>query len=106
MSKHQVAVIGAGPAGVSVALSLRDRGVHPLLLDRADVGASWRSRYDALTLNTGRPFSHLPGRPYPKGTPMFPTRDQVGPSRPARAQSRSGHPDRVLCGPAVTLRTQ
>ena len=54
MSKHQVAVIGAGPAGVSVALSLRDRGVHPLLLDRADVGASWRSRYDALTLNTGR----------------------------------------------------
>ena len=77
MSKHQVAVIGAGPAGVSVALSLRDRGVHPLLLDRADGGASWRSRYDALTLNTGRPFSHLPGRPYPKGTPMFPTRDQV-----------------------------
>lgn len=77
MSKHQVAVIGAGPAGVSVALSLRDRGVHPLLLDRADVGASWRSRYDALTLNTGRPFLHLPGRRYPEGTPMFPTRDQV-----------------------------
>jgi hypothetical protein len=74
---QQVAIIGAGPAGVSAALSLHDRGLRPLLIDRADVGASWRRRYDRLKLNTGRPFSHLPGRPYPKGTPMFPTRDQV-----------------------------
>ena len=78
MSEQQVAVIGAGPAGVSVALSLRDRGLHPLLIDRAhEVGSSWRARYDKLKLNTGRPFSHLPNRPYPKGTPMYPTRDQV-----------------------------
>jgi cation diffusion facilitator CzcD-associated flavoprotein CzcO len=78
MTEHDVAVVGAGPAGVSVALSLRDRGLHPLLIDRADhVASSWRSRYDRLKLNTGRPFSHLPNRPYPKGTPMFPTRDDV-----------------------------
>ncbi|HEV7421567.1 MAG TPA: NAD(P)/FAD-dependent oxidoreductase [Mycobacterium sp.] len=78
MSGHDVAVIGAGPAGVSAAVSLRDRGLRPLLIDRADdVGASWRGRYDKLRLNTGRPFSHLPNRPYPKGTPMFPSRDQV-----------------------------
>jgi len=73
-----VAVIGAGPAGVSVALSLRDRGLSPLLIERGDhVGSSWRGRYDRLKLNTGRPFSHLPNRPYPKGTAMFPTRDDV-----------------------------
>jgi cation diffusion facilitator CzcD-associated flavoprotein CzcO len=78
MSEYQVAVIGAGPAGVSVALSLRDRGLRPLLIDKADeVGASWRGRYDRLKLNTGRPFSHLPNRRYPKGTPMFPGRDDV-----------------------------
>jgi hypothetical protein len=78
MSEPHVAVIGAGPAGVSMAISLKERGVHPLLVDRADeVAASWRGRYDALKLNTGRPFSHLPGRPYPKGTPMFPSRDEV-----------------------------
>jgi cation diffusion facilitator CzcD-associated flavoprotein CzcO len=78
LAVHQVAIIGAGPAGISAALSLHDRGLRPLLIDRADdVGASWRRRYDRLKLNTGRPFSHLPGRPYPKGTPMFPTRDQV-----------------------------
>ncbi len=78
MSEHDVVVIGAGPAGVSMAISLNDRGVHPLLVERADqVARSWRGRYDALKLNTGRPFSHLPGRPYPKGTPMFPSRDEV-----------------------------
>jgi cation diffusion facilitator CzcD-associated flavoprotein CzcO len=73
-----IAVIGAGPAGVSVALSLRDRGLSPLLIERGDhVGSSWRGRYDRLKLNTGRPFSHLPNRPYPRGTAMFPTRDDV-----------------------------
>jgi hypothetical protein len=77
LAVHQVAIVGAGPAGISAALSLHDRGLRPLLIDRAEVGASWRRRYDRLKLNTGRPFSHLPGRRYPKGTPMFPTRDQV-----------------------------
>jgi hypothetical protein len=78
MDSHQVAIIGAGTSGVSAAVALADRGIKPLLLDRSDqVGSSWRSRYDRLRLNTGRQFSHLPDRPYPKGTPTFPTRDQV-----------------------------
>lgn len=73
-----VVIIGAGPAGISAALSLKDRGVSSLVVDRApEVAASWRNRYDRLKLNTGRQFSHLPGRPYPKGTPLYPTRDQV-----------------------------
>jgi cation diffusion facilitator CzcD-associated flavoprotein CzcO len=78
MSEHDVAIVGAGPAGVAMALSLRDRGWRPLVIDRADeVAASWRARYDRLKLNTGRPFSHLPNRHYPQGTAMFPTRDDV-----------------------------
>jgi hypothetical protein len=57
---------------------LCDRGLHPLLMDRADeVGASWRGRYDRLKLNTGRDYSHLPERPYPKGTLEYPTRADV-----------------------------
>jgi cation diffusion facilitator CzcD-associated flavoprotein CzcO len=54
-----------------MAISLRDRGVRPLLIERADhVGASWRGRYDRLKLNTGRPFSHLPKpRPGKDGYP-------------------------------------
>lgn len=78
MREHQVVVIGAGPSGVAAALSLRDRGIRPLLIDRADqVGSSWRGRYDRLKLNTGRRTSHMPNRPYPSGTAVFPTRDQV-----------------------------
>lgn len=73
-----VVIIGAGPAGISMAISLQERGIRPLVVERAgEVAASWRTRYDRLKLNTGRQFSHLPGRPYPKGTPTFPTRDQV-----------------------------
>ncbi|MCW2687273.1 MAG: putative oxidoreductase [Mycobacterium sp.] len=61
-----------------MAVNLLDRGVRPLLVERAEhVADSWRSRYDRLKLNTGRQFSHMPKRTYPKGTPTFPTRDQV-----------------------------
>jgi cation diffusion facilitator CzcD-associated flavoprotein CzcO len=78
MGEHAVAVVGAGPAGISAAVALKDLGVRPLLIERSDaVAASWRGRYDRLRLNTGRQFSHLPNRKYPKGTPTYPTRDQV-----------------------------
>jgi cation diffusion facilitator CzcD-associated flavoprotein CzcO len=77
-SAHQVVVIGAGPSGIASALALRDHGVAPLVLDRADrVASSWRGRYARLRLNTWRDFSHLPDRPFPAGTPKFPTRDQM-----------------------------
>jgi len=78
MPDRTIVIIGAGAAGISTALSLKDKGIRPLLVDRADtVAAAWRGRYDRLRLNTGRQFSHLPGRRYPKGTPVYPTRDQV-----------------------------
>lgn len=78
MSGNRAVIVGAGAAGLSVALSLVDRGVQPLVLDRAaTAGSSWRGRYDRLRLNTSRPFSHLPRRRFAKGTPMFPTRDQM-----------------------------
>ena len=78
MPEPQVAVVGAGPAGVASAVALKDRRLRPLLIDQADeVASTWRSRYDRLRLNTCRPYSHLPGRRFAKGTPMFPSRDQL-----------------------------
>jgi cation diffusion facilitator CzcD-associated flavoprotein CzcO len=78
MSTLEVVVIGAGPSGVAAAVSLLDRGLQPLLVDRAEqVGSSWRGRYDRLKLNTARPLSHLPNRRYPRGTAIFPTRSEV-----------------------------
>ncbi|OBA59428.1 FAD-dependent oxidoreductase [Mycobacterium sp. 1100029.7] len=73
-----VVIIGAGPAGISAALSLRDLGIRSLVVERGgEVAAAWHERYDRLKLNTGRQFSHLPKRRYPKGTPTYPSRDQV-----------------------------
>jgi cation diffusion facilitator CzcD-associated flavoprotein CzcO len=78
MDDRGVVIIGAGPAGISAALSLRDVGIRSLVIERGgEVAAAWRGRYDRLKLNTGRQFSHLPGRRYPKGTPVYPSRDQV-----------------------------
>jgi cation diffusion facilitator CzcD-associated flavoprotein CzcO len=78
VADHDVVVIGAGQGGIASALALKDRGIAALVVDEADqVASRWQARYDRLRLNTSRPTSHLPGRPYPKATPMFPTRDQV-----------------------------
>jgi Pyridine nucleotide-disulphide oxidoreductase len=78
MSERHVVIVGAGPAGIAAALALKDRGIRPTVVDQAEsVASSWRRRYDRLRLNTCRPFSHLPKRRFPRGTPMFPTRDQL-----------------------------
>lgn len=91
MNGNSLAVVGAGPAGISVALAAKDLNLRPLLIDRADdVGASWRGRYDRLRLNTTRPRSRLPGRRYPPGTPVFPTRDEV-----VAYLERHGHEDGI-----------
>lgn len=73
-----VVVVGAGQTGLGCAAALIRRGLRPLVLERgADVAAAWRHRYPWLRLNSAKGFSGLPGRRYPRGTPMFPTRDQV-----------------------------
>jgi cation diffusion facilitator CzcD-associated flavoprotein CzcO len=78
LNQRDVVVVGAGPAGIAAALALKDVGVRPLVLDRAEqIGSAWRARYERLRLNTCRPYPHLPDRRFPKGTPMFPTRDQL-----------------------------
>ncbi len=70
-------IIGAGPAGLATAAELSRRGVAYRLLERGPtLGTSWVNAYDSLTLHTGRHMSTLPGRDFPDGTPLFPTRDQ------------------------------
>ena len=78
MQDQRVIVIGAGPAGLASAAALGRRGVPALVLDRAaTVASSWRGRYDRLKLNSSRPFSKLPGARFPRGTEMFPRRDDM-----------------------------
>src|SRR4051795_9401978 len=78
MTHEPVIVVGGGPAGLAVAAELKRTGVPAIVLDKSDaVGASWRDRYDRLRLNSARPFSTLPGARFPRGTDVFPSRDDV-----------------------------
>jgi cation diffusion facilitator CzcD-associated flavoprotein CzcO len=78
MQDRRVIVIGAGPAGLASAAALRRKGVQSLVLERGtQVATSWRGRYDRLRLNSSRPFSKLAGTRFPRGSAMFPSRDEM-----------------------------
>jgi len=78
MSERQIVVVGAGQSGLSAALALKDLGLDPLVIEKADaVASAWRGRYDRLRLNTWGRWSHLPDRPFRKGTAKFPSRDDL-----------------------------
>lgn len=85
---HDVAVVGAGPGGLSAAWELVRSGFKPLVLERTSaVGDVWRHHYDGLKLNTGRVMSKLPGNPIPRSAGAWPSRDdlvKVLESMPAR----------------------
>lgn len=71
-------VCGAGTAGLAAAASLRKAGFDAQVLERSGrVGASWRSRYPALRLNTPGWMSAQPGfRVRLRRHGEFPSRDK------------------------------
>jgi putative flavoprotein involved in K+ transport len=71
-------VIGAGPGGLAAAAALRQRGLQPLVVERAErLGASWRTQYDRLHLHITRRLSALPGLPIPRAFGRWVGRDDV-----------------------------
>jgi len=70
-------VCGAGTAGLAAAATLRGAGIDVIVLERTDqVGASWRTRYDGLRLNTTGWMSTQPGfRASRRRHGEFPSRD-------------------------------
>ena len=78
MEESDVVVIGAGPAGLAAAGCLIQRGLRPLVLERArELGASWRSHYERLHLHTVKTHSALPGLPFPASAPRYVSRQGV-----------------------------
>ncbi|TPG05370.1 NAD(P)/FAD-dependent oxidoreductase [Rhodanobacter glycinis] len=71
-------IVGAGPAGLACAASMRLRGLDVTMLEKAGAVASvWRRHYDRLHLHTDRGHSGLPGLPMPRSYPRYPSRAQV-----------------------------
>jgi indole-3-pyruvate monooxygenase len=71
-------VIGAGPAGLATAACLAQRGIEALVLEAGPaLGSSWRNHYDRLHLHTVKGQSHLPGLPFAKDLPRYPSRAQM-----------------------------
>jgi cation diffusion facilitator CzcD-associated flavoprotein CzcO len=71
-------IVGAGPAGLAAAACLRQRGVEAVVLEAAPVlGNAWRHHYDRLCLHTVKQQSHLPGMPFAKALPRYPSRADV-----------------------------
>lgn len=73
-----VLVIGAGPAGLAVAATMKGKGRRPLVIEKAtQVGASWRNHYTRLHLHTVKSLSALPGLPFPDALPRYVPRQGV-----------------------------
>jgi putative flavoprotein involved in K+ transport len=74
----EVAVIGAGQAGLTIGYFLARQGRRFVIFERAaEVAPAWRERWDSLTLFTPRGYSALPGLPFPGDPDGYPTRDEV-----------------------------
>jgi putative flavoprotein involved in K+ transport len=74
-----VVVVGAGQAGLTVSYYLQAFGVEHLVLERARIAESWRSRWDSFTLVTPNWMTRLPGHALAAGSAreFIPRRDVV-----------------------------
>ena len=71
-------IVGAGPAGLACAVTMRAVGLNVTLLEKAgNVGSTWRHHYDRLHLHTDRGRSGLPGMAMPSSYPTYPSRAQM-----------------------------
>ncbi len=77
-ARYEVVVIGAGQAGLAIGYFLARAGRRFLIVDGADsIAATWRGRWDSLTLFTPRRYDSLPGLAFPGNPDGYPRRDEV-----------------------------
>ena len=78
MRNLDAVIVGAGPAGLSCAATMRAAGLNVTVVEKADsVGSVWRRHYDRLHLHTDRGHSGLPGMAMPRSFPLYPSRAQM-----------------------------
>jgi hypothetical protein len=70
--KTDVAIIGAGPAGLAVGACLRKAGLNFIILEKNDqLASSWPRHYERLHLHTVKQLSSLPYFPFPAAYPRY-----------------------------------
>jgi putative flavoprotein involved in K+ transport len=73
-----VIVVGGSQAGLAIAWHLARHHLRFVVLEAApEIGHSWRSRWDSLTLFTPAQYDALPGMPFPGPPDTYPTKDPV-----------------------------
>ena len=73
-----VLVIGGGQAGLVMGFHLAQRGQRFEIVDAgADVGQTWRLRWDSLKLFTAAQYDNLPGMEFPAPRDSYPGKDDV-----------------------------
>ena len=73
-----VAVIGGSQAGLAMAWHLAHERLRFVVLDAGpDIGHTWRSRWDSLTLFTPAQYDALPGMRFPGPPDTYPGKDAV-----------------------------
>jgi putative flavoprotein involved in K+ transport len=73
-----VVVIGGSQAGLALAWHLAREQLRFVVLEAGpEIGYTWRSRWDSLTLFTPAQYDALPGMPFPGRPDTYPTKDPV-----------------------------
>ena len=73
-----VVVVGGSQAGLAIAWHLAREGLRFVVLEAApEIGPTWRSRWDSLTLFTPAQYDALPGMPFPGPPDTYPGKDAV-----------------------------
>ena len=76
--RFDVAVVGAGQAGLAIGHVQAEQEKRFVILEAADsIGCAWRNRWDSLVLFTSRRYDALPGLAFPGEPDGYPTRDEV-----------------------------
>jgi putative flavoprotein involved in K+ transport len=78
VEQHETVIVGGGQAGLAVGYWLSRLGRPFVILDaNAQIGDSWRGRWDSMRLFTPARRDGLPGMRFPAPKHSFPTHDEM-----------------------------